>query len=120
MLKKLILAILILVPAARSACASEIEMRAGSIRTWTRDEVQTFLLEGQARITGEQGSFSADTMVVWLDRAQAKKSGVVQIMVYSESAGAAGITQITGASRLVLDKGRAHEASGGKRRAGAG
>jgi lipopolysaccharide assembly outer membrane protein LptD (OstA) len=102
MLKRTIF-IAVLLQLSAAAAASDVRLTADSVRTWTADDMQVFMLEGRAGISSDALTLNADNMVVWFDRGASRRSGAVTLSIYSESLGGSDIVDVAGGVRLVLD-----------------
>lgn len=106
-----VLSILIFAALAATACGADLRLSADRIRTWREDDTRLFMLEGRASVEGPELTLSAEDMVIWLELRQARKTGVITLLVYSESADSGQLTSISGGERLVVDE-RALSAAG--------
>ncbi len=100
---KALLASLILSAAAAAGYADDVRLQAQRIRTWQEEGAPVFLMEGAAAIESPQARIRAANIVAWLDTAESSKSGAIELLIYSETAGTGAVTTISGGTRLVMD-----------------
>ena len=98
------LSTLLLATLAATACGADVAISAERIRTWLEDDTRLFMLEGSASVEGPELTLSAEDMVIWLDLQQAQATGIITLLVYSESEASGQITSISGGQRLVVDE----------------